>query len=330
VESNNFTETYKRFYFKDFQALIVRKTNSFSRFGIIRAVEICVVLILLILSASGHHRVLTVCMSMILVWAVIALAIHLKRGPTCSCHLKMPLAVHELPSVCRLKYAGQVIELLTPYIRKFQGSLTVEEIKSRIRDGFSAASPAQPPFPDIVPPYRKLKECSGFVHMLMFALLLLDAAATLLWLYYDLPIVQALDMIFGSASFIFVIAALVKQAGASLPRMIKGLVFAVLAVDVYLCFVIYVSNVARLVRLQAHKGGVMNQYDLASQMAIIMKPASSPLLARAIFYYVFAAAIIGLWGLAAVIIHRSRMKKPAPVSADSSNLAAGHRDNEEL
>lgn len=321
VESNHYTENYKRFYFKDLQAFVIRRTNRFTTIIGITTIAMLFFLFILMLGISRHYRGLIIFDGVVLLSLAVILAVHLKRGPTCACHLKMPLAVHELPPLCRLKYVRRVLEKITPMVQKFQGTISVDEIKSRIYENASRSPHPHPTQTDFTPPSRQLKEYSGFVHMIMFGFLLLDGAVSLLWVYSDHPVVNPLNLMIGSVSFILVIAALAKQWGTSLPGMVKGMVVTVLAVECCCCFCIYISIVRQIV--QAAKNGRSIAQISQQGMILNMKPANDPLLHGAILCYVIVAAVIGIWGLAAIMIHRSKAGKTAAVFAHNASPAAG-------
>jgi hypothetical protein len=309
VESNYYTEIYKRFYFKDFQALIVRKTDSLSLITGIIAAIMCVFLIILLAGIARHNRGLTIFASVFLLSLTIKLAVHLIRGTTCACHLKMPLAVHELPSLCRMKYARLVLEQLTPLVQKFQGTMSVDEIRSRIHERASVPSPVRAPQVDIAPPDRQLEEYSGFVHTLMFGAVLVNAGANLTRFYSNPHVAHAINLIASSALLILVVAALVKQSGRSLPGMVKGLTWTVLAFETLTTFVLIVVAAvsAASQKIQTNKPDWL--------LVILNNPGGHPVLAKTMIYCVVGSVILGISGLAAIMTHRLRAGKKAAAAA---------------
>lgn len=315
VESNYYSESYKRFYFKDFQALIIRKTNRFSNLNIFLAIAMGIAAILLLLSILGHYIGWMIFIGTVLLSLVISLAVHLKRGPTCACNLKMPFAVHELPSLCRLKYARRVLDRLTPMVEKFQGALSVDEIRSKIHEKISMPSPFHFPQTGIVTPQAQA-EYSCFVHKIMFGLLLLDVAFTALAFFSNHSVVEALNKIGGLSVMLFVITALVKQNRRSLPPMVKGLVWSVLAV---LCASHVFLFVFLIATLSTRKGAQADQFI----NSIVRNPVENPVMAKFFLCYIIVGTILGLWGLAAIMIHRSKAGKPIAVSPGNAVPSLG-------
>ena len=314
VESNYYSERYKRFYFKDFQALIVRKTNRFANLNIFMGIAIGIAALLLLLSILGHYIGWIIFIGLALLSLVISLVIHLKRGPTCACNLKMPFAVHELPSLCRLKYARRVLEQLAPLVQGFQGALSVDEIRTKIHEKISRQSPVHFSQVGTIPPRKQAEEYSCFVHIILFGLLLLDSFFGLLKYHSDHPAIHAVNLIAGLVVIIFVIAALVRQSGRSLPRMVKGLVWTVLAV-------VCSSNLFVGVYFMSVVGS--RKPDAIQLDNIIRNPAKNPVMAKVYIGCIIAGTILGVWGLAAILLHRSKAEKRISVSADDAVSSLG-------
>jgi hypothetical protein len=309
VESNHFTESYKRFYFRDLQALMIRKSDSFKTRIILLGILAGVCAASLIAAITWHSRGFTGFSALVLLGLIIALAVHLIKGSTCVCHLKMPLAVHELPSLCRMKYARRVLARITPLVQNFQGSLPLDEIKaSMIR---RQASPVFPPQAAFTAPQLELPEYSGFVHMIMFGTLLMDAALTLVHYYSQNYFVIAANLITGSALFILTIAALVRQSGHSLPRTVKGVAWVVMVLytllNVFMYFVYLVQGIQ-----SGHQ--IRNQWDHFTAM-LKMNPSDNSVVAKVYFFYIIVAAALGIWGLAVILINRRPSKRKKSVAA---------------
>src|SRR2546426_12845537 len=84
VFSTGFTETYKRFYFRDIQAITIRKTVVGK---IINAILAGVVVILAVLALSTSQVAAVVLGSMAAFFAC-PLGINMAWGPTCACYLR--------------------------------------------------------------------------------------------------------------------------------------------------------------------------------------------------------------------------------------------------
>jgi hypothetical protein len=130
VSSSGYTETYRRFYFRDIQGFIVNESvkgrNWNGVWGILGA--ICISAAIQVGGAEG------------IVWWGIAgiflllLIINIAGGPTCVCQIRTAVQTRPLPSLGRLRRAVKTIAQLRPHIEAAQGALPAEEITRRIDD----------------------------------------------------------------------------------------------------------------------------------------------------------------------------------------------------
>src|SRR5690349_19709098 len=98
VSSSGYTESYKRFYFRDIQAITVRASARGKVWNGIWG----------LLTLSAAAIALQVGGVAFVVWLSIAgiffllLAIHFSYGPTCICHIQTAVQTRPLPSLNRL------------------------------------------------------------------------------------------------------------------------------------------------------------------------------------------------------------------------------------
>jgi hypothetical protein len=129
IDSNGYTETYKRFYFRDIQAFTVALTRNRLVWNWIWGglAAIClvvwgaVVLPGLPISVAG----LITGASMALLFLVLLLVNNL-LGPTCTCQVRTAVQTEELPPLNRLPRARRVLARLRPLIGEAQSQLVLE------------------------------------------------------------------------------------------------------------------------------------------------------------------------------------------------------------
>lgn len=164
VDSNGYTETYKRFYFRDIQAItiMVSKRRLFWNFwnwviGIPFA--ICAVVLIVGLVDVWHRPFRPDDYWGFLGWGIPAgiffafLLTNNLFGQACTCHLRTAVQIEELPSLNLVHRAHKVLNRIRPFIVAAQGGLSPEEIPARMRaaiaspDGATTASgvSASPP-----------------------------------------------------------------------------------------------------------------------------------------------------------------------------------------
>jgi fatty acid desaturase len=130
VSASGYTETYRRFYFRDIQGFAVNESvkgrNWNGVWGILGA--LCAVAAI---QVGGPAAI---------VWWGIAgtflllLIINVAGGPTCVCQIRTAVQTRPLPSLGRLRRAVKTIAQLRPHIEAAQGALPAEEIVRRIDD----------------------------------------------------------------------------------------------------------------------------------------------------------------------------------------------------
>jgi hypothetical protein len=149
VDYSGYTETYKRFHFRDIQAITVVATNR-------RTVWNGVLLVPIVLCLAGLANALfslpEATNPAIITWTILTviflvlLLINNLLGPTCACYLRTAVQIEELPSLCRVRRTRKVLDQVRPFIIAVQGGLAPEEIPSRMRSAAgSFADPALAP-----------------------------------------------------------------------------------------------------------------------------------------------------------------------------------------
>ena len=134
INSTWFTEEYKRFYFRDIQAIVIRKTR--------RREFWTMILSLLLLPCAGlaiQQFSKTGLSADLLPWGImtgiVALPLVLNNllGPACTCYVRTAVQVEQLASMNRVRRAHRILERIRPLIAAAQGELTPEEISSGMR-----------------------------------------------------------------------------------------------------------------------------------------------------------------------------------------------------
>ncbi len=138
VETNGYTEKYKRFYFRDIQALDFRKTQRWHIWTLVLSL-ICGGLALIgVLTGS------TVGMGVfggLAALVAIPLVVNILRGSTCSCRIRTAVQTEPLWPLSRFRRAQKVLAILRPRIAEAQGNLTPGEIMTRMRPAPTATTP---------------------------------------------------------------------------------------------------------------------------------------------------------------------------------------------
>jgi len=220
VESaGGYSESYKRFYFRDIQAISAHRTSSWFVTNIILGVFTALFL-LFTLSVSEPAGKITL--------AIIAgifgffLVINLVCGPTCRCFLKTAVHLEELPSLRRRRNAEKVLARLRPLIDGAQGSATSETLAPQYQALLTSAR-AAPAFPGQITRLAgpALGVYRGRSHAILFIALLAVAAAMMLNIFLPSTPVVLLELLVDGVLAIALIIALVKQHQTDLKPAVR-------------------------------------------------------------------------------------------------------------
>jgi hypothetical protein len=141
IDTNGYTENYKRFYFRDIQAFTLRRTNR----RMILTIILALIISLLVSIAIGvDETVASIIFGSVAALFLAFLVINLAKGPTCVCYLRTAVQTENLPSLNRVRRARKILERIRPLIAATQGQLTREEIPARMQE-LMAAAPATAP-----------------------------------------------------------------------------------------------------------------------------------------------------------------------------------------
>jgi hypothetical protein len=141
VDSQVFSEDYKRFYYRDIQAVILRKS---ARGGVINAVFGGLAVIptaIGVVTLSQGSTVGTIVAGSFTGLFLLAMLVNVAMGPTSVCHLRTAVQTEELPSLNRVRRARKVLDRLRPLIAQAQGQLSPEEISSKMQELALAPTP---------------------------------------------------------------------------------------------------------------------------------------------------------------------------------------------
>jgi hypothetical protein len=148
LDSNGYTENYKRFYFRDIQAIILRKTErqKYSSLFLGFVSGLCG-LFAFINSELGWKVFLGILAG---IFGLLFL-IDVIAGPTSSCSLRTAVQTEDLPSMNRLRRARRVLNRVRPFIIEAQGQLTPEELARSWNQPSPGQQPATTPAPTAEP-----------------------------------------------------------------------------------------------------------------------------------------------------------------------------------
>jgi hypothetical protein len=148
IDSNGYSESYKRFYFQDIQAVTIRLTRRRQIWNWVLGLPT-----ILCVAGWGYDLLLGGSPSLggiitgLLVTLFFALPLLINNflGPTCACQLRTAVQTEDLPSLCRLRKTRRILDRLRPLIAQAQGQLAPEEIPARMQAWVAATTAANTP-----------------------------------------------------------------------------------------------------------------------------------------------------------------------------------------
>jgi hypothetical protein len=124
VINRGYTEEYRRFYYRDIQAIILRQTSTGRVLNLIFG-SIAAFSVLLLTFGWLIWKWETVALLPLGIatsfWVLLFLIL-LAAGPTCVCHVRTAVQFEKLPSLFRLKKARKAIALLRERVEIAQSS----------------------------------------------------------------------------------------------------------------------------------------------------------------------------------------------------------------
>jgi hypothetical protein len=153
VDSSGYTETYKRFYFRDIQAVTLMGTKRRAIWNWVLGPLTAIFLLFLLASlpytgSTGSNSNLGEIVFFAFLGFVFAVPFLINNllGPSCICHLRTAVQIEELPSLCRVRKTRRVLEQIRPLIIAAQGGqLSPETISTWMRAGVQTSPVTAPP-----------------------------------------------------------------------------------------------------------------------------------------------------------------------------------------
>lgn len=302
VDSTMASESYRRFYFRDIEGFVIRRTagRQIWNWALVAGVLITAGPLFAFWYATAGSGTSLVSVSIIAAFWLVFILINTFRGPTCQTHVRTAVQLEQLPSLSRLPIATKVLGIVRPIIEAAQGRVTEEEYSAAPWVAPDHAAVAR--FGPVKPTTAPVTPGSTKPHAFLSGLLL--AEGVLAGLAYALrkESLFALGMIATLCGFLVCIVALVRQSGRILPsglRRIPKVALAFYSLEMIAGFVFTVTFSVRHIGTPVLTG-----------MEIIGEPGFP----EAALVSGILAAVLGLVGLV-LLAGSSRQSEPG---ADAS------------
>jgi hypothetical protein len=223
VESNGFSEDYKRFYFSDIQAIITRRTRRGATWSIVLALILGCSLMGGLFLEKEPARIFFWIFSGVL---LVTLFTNILRGPTCICHIVTAVQEDQLPSLNRLRVARKVIGKLRLAIERVQGTFTPEEVNIDQPEGIPHPTRSADRLRHSRARGQRIRHDGGALHRMAFAFLLLDGILIGAELLYHSMVITGVSSVLTLIYCILIVIALVRQVESDIPGAVRKMTWA--------------------------------------------------------------------------------------------------------
>lgn len=296
VIHNGYTEDYRRFYFKDIQALIIhKKERRRIVYGIMWGL---IVLTFASVLAFGIHDqwpnpALFILGGLAAVFA-LAFIINIAMGPTCATYVQTAVQTERL-ALCRWRSAQRALARIREAVVVEQGALDPVVLSQHVATvpagGVLAASP-------VVSAERSI---GLHWHAAAFGVLLVDAIVSLLQLTWPASFLTIAGTFVFMAQAATSIVAVIRQRNSVLPLSLKRLTWLSVIYGVVSYFVSIVISTVMAILHPAAKTSPAWRRSIAFWTT---GPSESPLLAGVLIVFMIIAAGLGVMGCLRLLRYR--------------------------
>jgi hypothetical protein len=123
VMVEHYTESYRRFFYREIQALVIRRTTGWEWGMVLGVVGLLLTGVPALMLASGPSGGAAEAwvFGMLSGVCLLGLMVHGGRGPTCSVTLHTGVQKRQLPGVSRVRKGERLVAALVPRIEEAQG-----------------------------------------------------------------------------------------------------------------------------------------------------------------------------------------------------------------
>ena len=309
VRQEGYRETYRRLYFRDIQAVIVRRTVWNRIYAAWLGTFTLAILLLAAVLAVKQSPPPAALIVFLIAWIPgLGLLINAHRGPTCDTWIQSAVQCLPLKPLNRLPLANRFIAAVRQPVESAQGTLNPAALQAFATDsaapsGLGPETSSTPATDTATIPVLPFRPYRGHAHTVLFALLLVDLAHSLFRFHSTAPVMLITGLILSIALLTSLILALSRQAGTRLPNTIQGLTWTTL---VYLVLAYSFHSSLMMFRLPT-----WNHSSPASLLQVLYPPAGTSMITTS--FLVLSALMAGLTGsMGLVQLYRRQSGHPPP------------------
>ncbi|MEK7793025.1 MAG: hypothetical protein AAB353_00775 [Candidatus Hydrogenedentota bacterium] len=215
-ELNRFTETYRKFYFHDIQAISIERRPP----NVLSVVAVVILILSVVIGSVFPNDAVVYVFVPALACVAIIVAIHLALGPLCTFRLHTAVQSTEIRCVGRVRTAKRLLEYILPLIYAAQTDIAAARAERTSRAAAFATE-------------RRAaagRFDSGRLHGVYFLVLGIGCMSGLIEFWYQSVIKSVADLILALGILTLNITCLVRQRGTTLPSGVRWLTLSALFV----------------------------------------------------------------------------------------------------
>ena len=303
LQRRGYVEDYKRFYFPDIHAVVIRKTATFFVVNTVLGVILlsCLLLHYLGMVVWDWDKFGHIFLGPWTILFFVFLAINALKGATCSTTLHTAVHSESISSMCRLRTSLRTMNILRGKIEEVQGRLSEEVLLQH--PGIQAPPVLSPP-----PVKGKIKNVvsnyEGSAHLALFIFLIFDATVTLLSIFNRHKVFLIIGTISSGVLWLLIMISLVKQRHGDLPRTVSGITWGVL---IYGATFYALSYFFYLILAMQDPSMGTNQWDWMKKMWEI-SPLDHPWLLFLSIFSIVCSLVLGIPGVISLLRFRGRRR----------------------
>jgi len=139
VTATGYSESYKRFFYRDIQALIIRRTRWFHLFAAVLGALTLLIALPAALSFANNREAAVVLFFVAGIFLALLIG-HWLLGPTCVCEIQTAVQTERLFGLSRVRRAQKFLRRLKPLIDAAQGPLSETDLSARLSEAWQAAA----------------------------------------------------------------------------------------------------------------------------------------------------------------------------------------------
>jgi len=143
VDSTMFSESYKRFFFRDIQSITIQSNRRRMVWNIVLGFFLTIFL-LEGLADTATWGAWAITMMILSTLTATLLIVNNAFGTTCDVRIQTAVQADSLPPLSRVSRANRVLERIRPLIIQAQGQITPEETVLRLRELSAPATSTSP------------------------------------------------------------------------------------------------------------------------------------------------------------------------------------------